>query len=164
MAKEINPKDLKAAVDGGKDTEEVAKEYGISRQKVAAIIKKYELENVEVDEFPPEMFAKSSGVLRDVNMGGSVVMTGAEYREYSLANNRYDGRKEGQKTQLNTGELRIAMNIVKRGDCSGVDMRDHLMKKHGINEADIMKVAMRLTMEEEQTKVQDVAKLFRIKV
>lgn len=164
MATKIEPKDLKAAVDGGKTTEEVGKEYGLTRQKVQAIIKKYEIENKAEDEFPPEMFAKSGAVIHDKNMGGAVVMTGEEYREFSLANDRYDGRRAGEKTQLNTGELRIAMNIVKRGDCSGIEMRDHLLNKHGISTAELINVAKRLTLEEEQTKVEDVTRLFRIKV
>lgn len=164
MAKELNPKELKEKIDGGADIVELAKENGISRQKLSAIVRKYELENKEEDEFPPEMFAKSSTVLRDANMGGSVVMTAAEYREYSLANGRYDGRRPDQKTQMNTGELRIAMNIVKRGDCSGADMRDHLLKKHGQTEAEFMQVANRLCMEEEASKPQDIARVFRIKV
>jgi len=56
------------------------------------------------------------------------------------------------------------MNIVKRGDCSGADMRDHLLKKHGQTEAEFMQVANRLCMEEEASKPQDIARVFRIKV
>lgn len=126
----------------GKTPKEVANELGISFQKVNSIMKKEE-------EQSPEMFVKETNVIKDANMGGSVIMTAAEYAEYSKANGRYQGRKDGQKTQLNTGELRIALKQVSMGRASGSDMKQHLLDKHGITEHDIINTAIRLTQEEE---------------
>lgn len=161
----VTAEQINGLLKSGKSKAEAGKELGINPQKLGAILKKAALEaKGDEDEFPAALFAKSTNIITDANMGGSVVLTGSEYREYSKANGRYDGRREGEETILNTGELRISMNIVKRGDCSGVEMRDHLLLKHGITEKDILDVAHRLTKEEEQTKVSDVAKLFRIKM
>jgi hypothetical protein len=138
--------------NAGKTDTEIGKELEITRQKVGALVKKhqFELESVSVeDEFPIEMFAKSSKVVKDMSMGGSVVLSADEYNEFSEANGRYQGRKEGVVTKLDPMELRVAITGIQRGDRSGADVRNHLMAKHGITEDAIRTAAMKLTREEE---------------
>jgi len=136
----------------GKTDKEIAVELEISRQKVSALVKKYEYEEankVVEDEFPAEMYAKSTNVVKDEAMGGCVIMTAREYQEYSEANGRYQGRKEKQKTNLDPMELRVSITGIQRGDRSAVDVKNHLLAKHGISEDELRRVAMKLTKEEE---------------
>ncbi len=136
----------------GKTDTEIGEELKLSRQKVGALIKKHEFEEANKaseDEFPAEMFAKKSNVIKDPSMGGSVVLTADEYHEFSEANGRYQGRKEGQKTRLDSMELRVAITEIQKGDRSAVDVRNQAMNKHGINEAELKTVCFKLTNEEE---------------
>jgi hypothetical protein len=136
----------------GKTPKEIGLEYGLTPQKVGGMIKRaeFELENAaEDDEFAPELFAKTNKVIRDSSMGGSIIMTAREYAEYSAANNRYQGRKEGQMTKLDPMALRIAINEIGRGDRSGREVLEHLKNKHGIDDDGIRRAAMALTKEEE---------------
>ena len=142
---------LKLREEDKTDTE-IGKELGISRQKVGAIVKKAEFDKdnkVVEDEFPAEMYAKESNVIKDDAMGGCVIMTAREYHEYSEANGRYQGRREGKKGKLDPMELRVEISTIARGDRSGVDVKNHLMNKHGITEDDIRTAAKKLTLEEE---------------
>lgn len=142
---------VKELLDSGKQPKDISKELGISFQKVNAYKKKIDADNIGKEEMTPDLFAKSSGVIRDANMGASVIMTAREYAAYSEANGRYQGRAKGQKTQLNTGELRIALTQIKTGKATGKDMLEHLKNKHGITDADIVNVAAKMTREEEST-------------
>jgi len=133
---------LKLKKEGKSDTE-IAKELKVTRQKVSNKVKE--------DEFPAEMYAKASNVVKDDSMGGCVILTAREYQQYSEDNGRYQGRKEGQKTKLDPMELRVAITGIQRGDRSAVDTKKHLMDKHGLDEDGIRRVASKLTKEEEIT-------------
>ena len=145
-------KDILKLKKDGKTDKEIGDELKITRQKVYALVKKHEYEEsnkVVKDEFPAEMFAKKTNVVKDESMGGCIIMTAREYHDYSEANGRYQGLKEGQKTILDPMELRVSITGIQRGDRSAVDTKNHLMAKHGLTEDDIRKVAMKLTKEEE---------------
>ena len=136
--------------ENGKSNSEIGKELEMTHQKVAATIKRYEINEAnkpQVDEFPASMFAKSSKIVSEVD--GIIVMTAREYNEFSEANGRYQGRKEGVVTKLNPQELRIAITGIQRGDRSANDVREHLKNKHGIDDDGIRRAAMALTKEEE---------------
>jgi len=145
-------KDILKLRESGKSDTEIGKELGITRQKVSALVKKAEFEEdnkVTEDEFPASMYAKESNVVKDDTMGGCIIMTAREYHEYSEANGRYQGRKDGKKGKLDPMELRVAISTIGRGDRSGIDVKNHLLQKHGITEDDIRTAAKKLTMEEE---------------
>ena len=148
---EYTNKELLELSEEGLSPKEIGVKFGLSAQKVGGLIKKAKMEldmEKSPDEIPPEVFAKSSKIIKDASMGGSVVMTATEYNEYSLANGRYQGRKEGEVTKLDAMELRIAINGIG-ADRSGKDVLEHLKNKHGIDDDGIRRVAMALTKEEE---------------
>ena len=150
VTEEVIMEDLKA----GLSKTQIAEKHGITTQKVSGLIrkaansKKTAAVNPKDEEIPPQAFAKSSGVIIDENMGQSVVMTATEYAEYSRANGRINGRAEGVKTPLNTGELRIALNLRSQNGTPAT-IKKYLMDKHGITEKDIVAVAYALCKEEE---------------
>jgi len=63
-----------------------------------------------------------------------------EYAEYSKANGRTMGRKDGEKTKLSSQELRVLIN-------SKWSPRE-IMDKHGIDENELQSVINVLSMEE----------------
>ncbi len=158
-----------ADIASGMSKKEIADKYGVSGQKVAGVIRAYKVQEKEdatgaKDELiPPEVFAKKANVLLDTNMGSSVVLTNDEFIEYSLANGRTKtGRPQAVKTQLNTGELRILLNLRSRG-ATPDGIKELIHDLHGATERDIIKVAYALCMEEE-SKPMDILRQLNIKV
>ena len=153
-------------ITNGESRKSIQAEFDISGQKLSAMIRKAkqdekDLVTIPSDEIiPASAFAKSSGVIADASMGDSVVLTMAEYDEYSAANGMHRGRKLGTYSQMNTGEVRIMLNMRSRG-MSAVDMKESLLSKHGASEFDLYKVIVALCKEEE-SEVGDLMKQFAI--
>ncbi len=163
---ELTPELALEKIADGVTRKSIQEEFGISGQKLSALIRKAKQDEkdkvtIPADEMiPASAFAKSTSVIADASMGDSVVMTMAEYDAYSKANGMHRGRKLGTYTQMNTGEVRIMLNMRSRG-LSANDMKESLLAKHGASEFDLYKVIIALCKEEE-SEVVDLMRQFNI--
>ena len=149
----------------GKTPSEIGKELSISHQRVSAVIRKHEAENKPEQEFSPHLFAKShNDIIDDGSMGSAVIMSAAEYHEYCTANGTYMGRKDGVKTKLNPGELRVHITLIKTGRSTAPVILKHLMDKHGIELKDVVACAHELAREEEKTTARSVMMELGVKI
>jgi len=164
---EITGEQVIALLNEGMSRKDIQAKYKITGQKLAALVRKAkkdereELVGKPEEEIPPSAFAKSSNVLVDGTMGDSVVMTIDEYREYSVANGRTpSGRPLGVKTPMNTGELRVMLNLRGRG-VTAEQMKQAMFDQHGMEQADIVRLA-RMLCREEESKIGDILKQLNI--
>jgi len=153
-------------IASGKNRKAIQAEYDVTGQKLSALIrkaKKDEIDKVTLpadQHIPASAFSKSNPMVDMTGVGESVVLTMAEYDEYCAANGTFRGRKLGTYTQMNTGEVRIMLNMRSRGMPSS-DMKESLLAKHGASEADLYRVIVELCKEEESEPV-DLLKQFGI--
>lgn len=147
---EVTAEQIKELLDSGMTKTMAGEELGISAQKVGMILKaaEKEAENTGavladselVDEVPPSVFAKEYGGKGIVKKAHITIMTTAEYAEYSEANDRYYGRKRGEKTICTIEELRALINSGWKPSM--------VMRKHGIDADEFQQLVWKLSKAE----------------
>jgi len=162
---EITGKQIVDLLNEGVPRKEIQEKYKISGQKLSALVRKHkqdekdEINGDPEEAIPASAFAKTMTSERE----GCVRMTVEEFREYNIANGRSPtGRPLKMKTKMNTGELRVLLNLRGRG-VSAAEMKKAAFEMHGVDEKDLYRLAVELCREEE-SELKDILKQLNIKV
>lgn len=143
---EVTAEQIQTLLDKGNSKTEIGQEFGISAQKVGMILAAANDKSTDKkvrEEIPASAFAKeySQSDLLDGNDNSKVViMTAGEYKEYSEANGRHWGRKEGKKTKCSIEELRALINSGWKPSM--------IIDKHGINADEFKQLVWALSQRE----------------
>lgn len=135
---EVTAEQINELLATGMTKTEVGEQFGLTPQKVGMIISKAEAKTGVVTgdvEKPASMFAKTYEL-----SGKIVTMTTEEYQEYSEANDRFEGRKRGEKVQPTIEELRALINSGRKPQ--------YMLRKWGISEAEFKDLVWKLSKRE----------------
>lgn len=134
---EVTAEQINELLATGMTKTEVGEQFGLTPQKVGMIIKsetKTEVVTGDVEK-PAAMFAKTYEP-----SGKIVTMTTEEYQEYSEANDRFEGRKRGEKVQPTIEELRALINSGRKPQ--------YMIRKWGISAEEFKDLVWKLSKRE----------------
>ncbi len=145
---EVTADDIQQLLDMGMSKKEAGEQLGLSAQKVGMILKKADGDITDLNspsvegktEIAPHKFAKEYADVARTEEGGSakvVIMTSDEYRRYSEANGRFEGREPGRKIMPKPEELRALINAGAKPS--------YIMNKFGINRGEFKQQIWKLS-------------------